>query len=294
MNKFRHAAVALMLVLMALTIASGPVHASSGRLLDLATQKGGLGQGVPGGTFTLGETVQLTDNVTYNGYPVQAQLVSFQVLYPQNTSFVVQTALTNNVGLVTIDFVIPYISDSLGTWTAISTTQLADQVIGDTLTFNVIYQVPPHGPEAVFTENTEVPHVGGTVIFNASSSIPGWDGTNLFPITEYRWDFGDGNKTTVSTPIVTHVYSLPGLYYVTLTVYAPGASPDTVTSLAQRKIVSPQVVGGYTVPWSSPAVAKPPMSYSVLAAILTIGLGVMRLLFSLFDSARQLVSKFRP
>jgi 5-hydroxyisourate hydrolase-like protein (transthyretin family) len=38
------------------------------------------------------------------------------------------------------------------------------------------------------------------------------------PIANYTWDFGDGNVTTVTTPVITHVYTAAGIYTVNLTV----------------------------------------------------------------------------
>lgn len=62
------------------------------------------------------------------------------------------------------------------------------------------------------------------VNFDASTSSPGWSGTQVMLIKEYRWDFGDGNVTSIfppfSTvyPIVFHTYQFGGNFRVTLTV----------------------------------------------------------------------------
>jgi PKD repeat protein len=55
------------------------------------------------------------------------------------------------------------------------------------------------------------PWIGETATFDASSSTPG-SGT----IISYEWDFGDG--TQGSGQVVTHAYTAPGIYTVTLTV----------------------------------------------------------------------------
>lgn len=68
-------------------------------------------------------------------------------------------------------------------------------------------------PVAKFTYSPSYPAVGEVVTFDASSSYDP-DGT----IVEYRWDFGDGNVITTTTPTVTHTYSSWGPYKVTLTV----------------------------------------------------------------------------
>lgn len=38
------------------------------------------------------------------------------------------------------------------------------------------------------------------ILFNASLSLVGWNGTHYMPITEYRWNFGDGNTTSTAAP----------------------------------------------------------------------------------------------
>lgn len=215
-----------------------------GRLLDLTTQKGGISQGTSGGTFTLGEMVELNANLTYNENPVQDKLVSFAARNPKNELVLVQVAMTDKEGLAATDFRIPSISESLGTWTAVASADVAEKFVWDFLTFEVTYAVLPHGPEANFTENPERPRVNETVKFDASNSLPGWNGTHNMPIMEYRWDFGDGNKTTASVPIIYHTYKSAGVYIVTLTVYAPGASPETDTVTHGKIVTEIPYVGG--------------------------------------------------
>ena len=87
--------------------------------------------------------------------------------------------------------------------------------------------VQPHGPKANFTVFPETAMVGENIKFDASASLPGCNGTHTMPITEYRWNFGDGNVTVTTEPIIYHTYGTAGNYSVTLTVYAPGAAPET-------------------------------------------------------------------
>jgi len=76
----------------------------------------------------------------------------------------------------------------------------------------------PPGPKARFTYSPLVLNVNFTVTFNASSSLPGWNGTHVMPIVNYSWDFGDGNTTATSDPIITHKYTENDTYIVTLNV----------------------------------------------------------------------------
>ena len=66
---------------------------------------------------------------------------------------------------------------------------------------------------AIFTYSPLTPLVGETVTFNASVSTP-QGGT----IMNYTWNFADGNVTTVTNPVITHVYTAFGTYRVALNV----------------------------------------------------------------------------
>jgi hypothetical protein len=248
-----------------------------GRLLDLYTQRGGTGQGVSGGTFKMGEIVEIYALLIYNGWPVQRKLVAFAVLDPRNKTILVEVVSTDSEGVARAGFRISSLPENLGTWTIFSTAEVRDETVWDFLTFEVTYGVAPYGPKAVFTETLEEPRVNETVEFDASDSLAGWNGTQTMPITEYRWNFGDGNKTTTSTPTVNHAYTQEGTYYVTLTVYAPGATPETDTAPAQRKeVVYPTPVGGYTVRPDNPTIARPLTFYSTIVAISALAFAVVR------------------
>jgi hypothetical protein len=126
---------------------------------------------------------------------------------------------------------------------------------------------PPYGPTADFIYSPPSTAVNEVVTFDASASLPGWNGTDM-PIVSYAWDFGDGNTTTTTTPIIYHTYKTAGNYYVTLTVYAPGATPETDTMTYRVTVVSIPV-GGYSIPIQGQATAKPLTTYIILITILT-------------------------
>jgi thermitase len=132
-----------------------------------------------------------------------------------------------------------------------------------------IQVVQPRGPEAKFTATPETAKVGELAKFDASSSLSGWNGTHNVPITEYRWDFGDGNRTTMSTPIIYHRFSGSGTYYVTLTVYAPGAAPET-NSTTRRVTAIAIPVGGYSISIQVQTKTEPILLYVALIASLTV------------------------
>ncbi|MFW6186088.1 MAG: PKD domain-containing protein, partial [Halobacteriota archaeon] len=80
----------------------------------------------------------------------------------------------------------------------------------------------PTGPEAYFIFSPAQPEPGESVSFDASGSTDGI-------IVSYKWEFGDGNTTTVSDPTVSHTYSSEGNYIVNLTVTADSGLKDTYT-----------------------------------------------------------------
>ncbi len=63
--------------------------------------------------------------------------------------------------------------------------------------------------------------VGNAVTFNATAS------TDNVGIIIYEWNFGDGNVTITTTPIITHVYLVPGTYIVNLTVRDAANNSDS-------------------------------------------------------------------
>lgn len=83
-------------------------------------------------------------------------------------------------------------------------------------------------PPAEFTCSPRNARVNEAVTFNASSSSD----PNA-TIVNYTWDFGDGNITTISKPLMSHAYSSSGNYTVTLNV---------TDSFAQSNTTSAQVI----------------------------------------------------
>ncbi|MEA3323833.1 MAG: phospholipase D-like domain-containing protein [Euryarchaeota archaeon] len=81
-------------------------------------------------------------------------------------------------------------------------------------------------PRASFTYTPDHPVVNQNITFDASSSTDP-DGM----IVEYNWDDGCENTTTVSRPVITHTYSIPGSYTVTLTVTGDDGTTDTTSKI---------------------------------------------------------------
>lgn len=139
---------------------------------------------------------------------------------------------------------------------------------GDTIV-RIALVPPPYGPKAEFTAIPETARPKELVRFDASHSQPGSNGTHTMAISEYRWDFGDGNKTATLTSMVYHGFLSSGIYYVTLTVYAGGATPET-DATTHRVVIASMPVGGYSVSLTRYSTAMPSSVYFALLIMLSV------------------------
>ncbi|MGB9778646.1 MAG: PKD domain-containing protein, partial [Candidatus Bathyarchaeales archaeon] len=135
-------------------------------------------------------------------------------------------------------------------------------------------------PVALFTWDPPQPLVGTVVTFDASASygFRNEEGT-LVPdptyIKEYKWNFGDGNITTTTNPIITHVYDAMGLYIVTLTV--KDYDNRIGTKSAEINVVFGRLIDVFTQydpPYGGQGINKTsdmfwPQKHVILTAILT-------------------------
>jgi len=109
--------------------------------MDLFTQKGGLGQGVPGGSFAPNETVVLYAEAWDDlNHTIPNLDVGFSVIKPDGTEWFVVANSTNASGIATYKFRIPSYSPTnptfVGTFQVYATAQY-EVPLSDTLTFEV-------------------------------------------------------------------------------------------------------------------------------------------------------------
>jgi PKD repeat protein len=91
----------------------------------------------------------------------------------------------------------------------------------DSVSHTITVAAPPH---AAFTYSPLNPQVNETITFDASTSTP--DGGT---ITNYSWNFGDGNTTTASASVITHVFHAYGNYTITLNITDTELKSDSVS-----------------------------------------------------------------
>lgn len=84
--------------------------------------------------------------------------------------------------------------------------------------------VPPY-PSASFEADTLIGCAPLLVTFTSTSSFNFPTGS----IDSYTWDFGDGNTQTSTTGVVTHLYTNPGIYDVTLWIETSFGCRDSIT-----------------------------------------------------------------
>jgi PKD repeat protein len=130
--------------------------------------------------------------------------------------YITHTYLNAGTYLITLN-----VTDSEGLW---STTQKPITVL------------PEFGPTANFTWTPPVGVVNQTVTFDASSTQLGWCKKlgDFAPIKLYQWNFGDGTGMfTQTTPTITHKFTQPGNYSVTLTVVDLADRTSSITKIVR-------------------------------------------------------------
>jgi PKD repeat protein len=103
---------------------------------------------------------------------------------------------------------------------------------------NVIFTYPNQPPVASFIFSPSNPTIFETITFDASASYDP-DGS----IANYTWDFGDGNITTATDPVITHVYTTAKStvnYTVTLTVTDNEGATDSTWQIVQ--VTNPSIL----------------------------------------------------
>lgn len=106
---------------------------------------GGQGPNAPMDMVEPQSQIILNANVTYNYWPVQHKLVGFQIIDNLGNTVANLFAFSDTNGVATVTFRMPWPCDNpeslLGVWHIVTTVQLADVVITDTMDFHYDYIV---------------------------------------------------------------------------------------------------------------------------------------------------------
>ncbi|MEM3566449.1 MAG: hypothetical protein QXK47_04995 [Candidatus Bathyarchaeia archaeon] len=150
MTKRRRLAATLMLTLFiaicGLAVVNVKVYGGGeGGKIDLFTNKvpfDGRGLNQRSDAFQPQERVELYARVTYNEGPIANWFVAFQVLNPLNNTVAICANTTDEDGIATFSFRVPWPSEEaerevFGDWTVVATTSIAEKVFMDKLTFQV-------------------------------------------------------------------------------------------------------------------------------------------------------------
>ena len=90
-------------------------------------------------------------------------------------------------------------------------------------------------PSAQFTVSQQNTNVGNTLSFTNQSILGGLKATKI------RWDFGDGKTSSNSNP--THIYLLPGVFQVSLTITTSGGTDAEIK--ASYITITPSLNAGF-------------------------------------------------
>lgn len=109
------------------------------RVIDVYTQRGGIGPNAYGGEFAAGSVVILSAYATYNTFPVQQVSVAFQVLDAKNQTVALLVGTTDQNGVATVEFRIRLDPSVEGTWWVIASGDISSTILWDTVTFSVVF-----------------------------------------------------------------------------------------------------------------------------------------------------------
>ena len=143
-----------------------------------------------------------------------------------------RSIVTGSDGRATFVYTAPFVSASVESMVEIAVTPIGsnyENAVPRNATIRLVptgVVSPPSGLNPAFTFSPQTPSQGQGVFFDGSTSA----GSPTNPITQFRWDFGDGSSATGQT--ATHSFSTAGTYFVRLTVNdAAGRSASTTQTV---------------------------------------------------------------
>jgi hypothetical protein len=117
----------------------------TGGAVDVYTDRGGEFAGQSSDAYGPQELITLYANVTYNGAAVVNKDVVFTIMDGQGNIYAVRTARTDENGMATISFRLPWFSDDpeslFGMWSIVGTVDISQVQVSDTCTFQFAYLI---------------------------------------------------------------------------------------------------------------------------------------------------------
>jgi hypothetical protein len=115
------------------------------RVIDVYTQRGGIGPNAYGGEFAAGSLVILSAYATYNRFPVQHVTIAFQVLDARNQTVALLVGTTDENGIAAVEFRIRFDQSVEGIWWVVASGDISSTIVWDTVTFAVVFPHPVGG-----------------------------------------------------------------------------------------------------------------------------------------------------
>jgi len=164
------------------------------------------------------------------------------IIYPHYCTLTGSVPVSGNGVLGTITFKVIYYGNSTLHPTNVILKDKNSNIIPSQVCDGSFSFIPPpkHGPTASFYYLPIAPYANQPITFNASESQPGWTGWYPAPIVNYRWDFGDGNITDTSNPMIVHYYAKMNTYIVTLIVTDSQGLSDTYSRTIIVDAIAPE------------------------------------------------------
>ncbi|MGD0160468.1 MAG: cohesin domain-containing protein [Candidatus Bathyarchaeia archaeon] len=227
-----------------LTGTDSPFPVTEGNDWAFPAPYGGQGANMPMDMVEPQSFVYFNAYVSYNGWPVQSKNVAFEITEPDGSLYMKTSAITDSDGIATIGIRMPWPCDPnqdaalLGKWNEVSTVELADVVINDTLNFKYDYIIHI---TSVTTDMSMYNHGDTvTVYFNFTSYFMQQFPISLpFPVL-IEVSIIDNLGVTVGT--ATYTTTVGGAVFCTYSQYS-GSVQITIPKWAYAGIATINVAG---------------------------------------------------
>jgi hypothetical protein len=225
-------------------------------VLDVFTQKGGIGINVSGGNFEPFDNVSIDAYLTQGGIKLENCTVTFSIQKPDGTN-IVWTASTNDSGLAEIDVsLLPSEGHVIGTWHVLANATVDNEAVSDTLDFKCESQ---SAQIDLVSESNGVPSISflpnETVLLEArlsykNASIAGTPVT-FYAQTANNTEFLLQNATTNSLGTANVTFRIPWPSDLSLGIWQASAASevygqDLNTTISFGCYLQPQVIDVFT------------------------------------------------